>query len=87
MKGRDWIRRAGRMLGWLSAVLVALMLLSGYGMAQFRTVEAWTLGLLGKAAAQRWHELLGVPVLAAALAHILAVMISRRLEPKEGGRK
>jgi hypothetical protein len=88
MSPKESIRAAGRLLGWATAGLVSVMLLTGYGITQFRIVDAWTGGWLGKAAAQRWHEWLGVPILIAMLVHVgIAVWWRARGGRSEGGRR
>jgi hypothetical protein len=64
------IRRAGRWCGWGALILVILMLLTGYGITHFRIVDPLTLGLLGKAVSQRWHEVLGIPLIVVLVLHV-----------------
>lgn len=70
LKDKGRIRRIGRWFGWLALALVLLTLLTGYGIIQFRVVGPLTLGLLGKAFSQRWHELTGVLILVFLIPHV-----------------
>ena len=66
-RGIRWI---GRLFGWLALALLLLMILTGYGITDFRLVESLTAGLLGKAVSQRWHEYVGLLVLVALVIHV-----------------
>ena len=77
MSGR-FSRRAIRLLGWLTTGLLALVLLSGYGISEFRIVTPLTFGLLNKATSQHLHELLGVPLIVLLLLHLGASYLTRR---------
>ncbi len=69
-KDRQRIRRIGRWFGWLALTFLLLTLLTGYGITAFRIVDPLTFGVLGKAVSQRWHELVGVLVLAFVTLHV-----------------
>ncbi|MGA3056691.1 MAG: hypothetical protein ABSE70_01445 [Candidatus Limnocylindrales bacterium] len=70
LRDKRRIRRVGRWFGWLSLALVLLTTLTGYGITQFRVVDPLTAGLVGKAVSQRWHESVGLLVLAALAVHV-----------------
>jgi hypothetical protein len=55
---------------WLLLILIVLYLISGFGITEFRTVEALTLGLLTKSLAFKIHDVLWIPFLVLLLSHI-----------------
>jgi hypothetical protein len=67
---RGRIRRIGRWFGWIALALVLLTVLTGYGITEFRVVGQLTFGLLGKALSQRWHEYVGLLVVASLAVHV-----------------
>ena len=77
VKDKRRIRRIGRWFGWLSLALVLLTVLTGYGITKFRVVDPLTAGILGKAVSQRWHETVGLLVLAALALHVGIALWSR----------
>lgn len=58
-------------MGWLLLALSILLVITGLGIAEWRTVEAVTLGVLPKALSFRLHSLLWIPFLAVLAAHML----------------
>jgi hypothetical protein len=70
--------RACRILGWLTAALVILGLVSGYGVTEFRVVTPLTLRLLTKATAEQLHDALAIPLVVVLLLHLSASLLSRR---------
>jgi hypothetical protein len=70
LRRRRNIRRIGRWCGWIALALLALTVLSGYGISAFRIVEPLTLGLFGKAGSFRLHHYLDVPLVAFTLLHV-----------------
>lgn len=78
-------RRAIRFLGWVTTGLLALLLLSGYGISDFRVVTPLTFGLLDKPTSQQLHEILGVPLIVLLLLHAGASYLSRREGRRPGG--
>jgi hypothetical protein len=77
------IRSVGRWFGWLALAGVLLTVLTGYGITQFRIVDAITLGILGKAVSLRWHEYVGLFVLAALAVHVILALWARAHSPAE----
>jgi hypothetical protein len=75
---RGNLRRA---IGWLLLALALLLVVTGFGITEFRTVEAVTFGLLGKALAFQLHSLLWIPFLLVLAAHLL---LSCRTRKREG---
>jgi cytochrome b561 len=82
-----WFQWISRALGWISAILVAFMLLSGYGVTESRFFTALTLGYWNKALSQQWHAWWGVPIalIISLCLHILMteVLRKRRNDQKE----
>jgi len=59
-----------RVMGWLLLTLSLLLVITGLGITEWRTVEAVTLGLLPKALAFQLHSLLWIPFLAVLAGHL-----------------
>jgi cytochrome b subunit of formate dehydrogenase len=60
-----------RSIGWLLLVLSILLVITGLGITEWRTVEAASFGLLPKSLAFQLHSLLWIPFLLALAAHLL----------------
>ena len=69
-----------RAMGWLLLIFSILLVITGLGITEYRTVEAVTFGLLGKALSFQLHTLLWIPFLAVLAAHLA-------LACRAGGRK
>lgn len=84
-RNKNRIRTIGRYCGWGTSVLMLLTLLTGYGITQFRIVSPLTLGLLTKAAAQRWHAYTDLPLIVLLAFHVGIAVWWRRSasRPKE----
>jgi len=68
-----------RAMGWLLLIFSILLVITGLGITEYRTVEAVTFGLLGKALSFQLHTLLWIPFLAVLAAHLaLACRAGRR---------
>ena len=63
-------RLARRMVQGLLLAVIILYLISGFGITQFRIVEAATFGLLGKALSFQIHDYLWIPFVVLLLLHI-----------------
>jgi thiosulfate reductase cytochrome b subunit len=72
------IRNLGRWCGYLALGLLLFTLLTGYGITEYRIVDPLTLGLLGKAIAQRLHPYTEVPMVIFLLVHISIALWGRR---------
>ncbi|MDD1665080.1 MAG: hypothetical protein LUQ32_06960 [Methanomicrobiales archaeon] len=59
-----------RVIGWILLALALLLVITGLGITEFRTVEAVTFGLLGKALSFQLHSLLWIPFLVVLAAHL-----------------
>jgi cytochrome b subunit of formate dehydrogenase len=60
-----------RSIGWLLLVLSILLVITGLGITEWRTVEAASFGLLPKSLAFQLHSLLWIPFIAVLAAHLL----------------
>jgi hypothetical protein len=60
-----------RIIGWLLLVLSILLVVTGLGITEWRTVEAVTLGLLPKSLAFQLHTLLWIPFLIVLAGHLV----------------
>ena len=60
-----------KVVGWLLLVLALLLVITGFGITDYRTVEAATFGLLPKALAFQLHTLLWIPFLIVLAIHII----------------
>ncbi len=68
---------------WLLAVVTVAYVTTGFGITEFRTVEAMTFGLLNKNLAFRIHNGLTVPAFVILVSHIVVgvVLSKRRAKP------
>ena len=70
------LRRAD---SWLLFALALLLILTGLGITEYRTIGAVTFGLLPKNLAFQLHSLLWIPFLAVLVAHLaLSCRLGRR---------
>jgi thiosulfate reductase cytochrome b subunit len=60
-----------RVVGWLLLVFSILLVITGLGITEYRTVEAASLGLLPKALSFQLHSLLWIPFLVILAAHLV----------------
>jgi hypothetical protein len=59
-----------RPVGWLLLALSILLVITGLGITEWRTMEAVTLGLLPKALSYQLHTLLWIPFLIVLVVHM-----------------
>jgi len=59
-----------RWVSWTLLALALLLVLTGLGITEFRTVEALTFGLLGKSLSFQLHSLLWIPFLLVLILHV-----------------
>jgi hypothetical protein len=85
MKGKQTIRKIGRICGWVGLGLLLFTLLTGYGISEFRIVTSLTLNLLNKALAQRLHAYTEIPMLALLFVHIGIAVWARRSDSSMKG--
>lgn len=64
-------RNLRRIIGWLLLVLSILLVITGLGITEWRTMEAVTFGLLPKALAFQLHTLLWIPFLVVLAGHMI----------------
>jgi len=71
---------------WLLLAVSLLFLVSGFGISQFRTVEALTGGLYSKVLAFKMHEVMWIPFVILLVLHICFSLIIRlRKKDTSGG--
>jgi hypothetical protein len=71
---------------WLLLVISVLFLFSGFGITQFRTVEALTAGLFTKALAFKMHEVLWIPFVILLVLHVTFPLVLRLRKKRASGR-
>jgi len=59
-----------RWVSWTLLALALLLVLTGLGITEFRTVEVLTFGLLGKSLSFQLHSLLWIPFLLVLILHV-----------------
>ncbi len=75
MNSQDLIKR---IVHWLLAIVIVLYLITGFGITEFRTVEALTFGLLTKNLAFKTHNYLLIPFVILLILHILVSALARK---------
>jgi cytochrome b subunit of formate dehydrogenase len=65
---------------WLLLVVLALYIITGYGITQFRTVETITFGLLTKNLSFTIHNALTIPFLVLLVVHIVLPYVLRKIK-------
>jgi len=79
MTSQYWMKRV---IHWLLAIVVVLYIITGFGITEFRTVEAITFGLLTKTLAFKIHNNLWLPFIILLILHIYFALIKSRLKLK-----
>ena len=69
-----------KVIPWLLLAVLALYILTGFGITQFRTVEAITFGLLTKNLSFRIHNALTIPFAVLLVVHIVLPYILRKIK-------
>lgn len=80
------MNRAKLITHWTLLAISILFLFSGFGITEFRTVEAITGGLFTKVLAFRMHEVLWIPFVVFLVLHVTFSVILRRRKMKAAGR-
>ena len=62
---------------WTLTVVIIIYLITGFGITEYRIVEALTFGLLTKSLAQKIHINLEIPFIILLILHICLSLISR----------
>ena len=63
---------------WSLTAVIVVYIITGFGITEFRTVEAWTLGLITKNLSFIVHNILTVPFLVLLITHISLVLTLKR---------
>jgi len=74
------IRVIRKAVSWSLLGVTLLFLLTGFGIVNSSLVTPLTLGLLGKAASFKWHELLWIPFVILLAAHLFFNVVLKRLK-------
>ncbi len=75
MGSKDLIKK---IVHWLLTIMIVLYLITGFGITEFRVVEALTFGLLAKNLAFKIHDNLGLPFIILLGLHIFLSSMKRR---------
>jgi thiosulfate reductase cytochrome b subunit len=67
-----------KVIPWLLLAVLALYIITGFGITEFRTVEAITFGLLTKNVSFKIHNALIIPFLVLLVVHIVLPYVLRR---------
>jgi cytochrome b561 len=67
-----------RTIHWLLLLVTILVLITGFGISEFRVVETMTLGWLTKSWALRLHDSLWIPFVVLLVLHLCLPFIFRR---------
>lgn len=78
MKALSDNREIRRIAHWLLALVSLLLVLTGYGITEYRTVEGLTFGLLTKSLAFRAHGTLAIVFIILFLLHIYLTWKSKK---------
>lgn len=74
------LRTIKKAIAWSLLGVTLLFLLTGFGIENSNIVTPLTLGLLGKAASFKWHEVLWIPFVILLAAHLTFNMVLNRLK-------
>jgi len=69
---------AKKVIPWLLLAVMALYILTGFGITQFQTVEAMTFGLLTKNLSFKMHNALTIPFAVLLVAHIVLPYVVKK---------
>lgn len=68
-----------KVIPWLLLAVLALYIITGFGITQFRTVESITFGLLTKNLSFKIHNALTIPFLVLLVVHIVLPYVLRKI--------
>jgi cytochrome b561 len=71
----DRYRLFRKLTHWLLAAALILYIVTGFGITEFRTVDAWTFGVLDKATSMKIHNGMEWPFVALLALHIIVSLI------------
>ncbi len=77
MKNRDLFRR---IVHWALTALILVYFITGFGITEFRTVEAVTFGLLTKNMSFKIHNNIWIPFVVLLILHILSSALASRFK-------
>lgn len=77
MKKRSIIRLT---VTWLLAITTLVLLISGFGITEFRVIEAATFDLFTKPLAFKLHEVIWIPFLVLLITHIYLGITRKKWE-------
>jgi len=75
---------AKKVIPWLLLAVLALYILTGFGITQFRTVEAITFGVLTKNLSFKIHNDLTIPFAVLLVVHIVLPYVVRKIKKVSG---
>ena len=75
MSSQDLIKR---IVHWLLTIMIVLYLITGFGITEFRVVEALTFGLLSKNLAFKIHSNLWIPFIVLLGLHIFYHQLKKK---------
>ena len=75
---------AKKVILWLLLAVLALYILTGFGITQFRTVEAITFGVLTKNLSFKIHNDLTIPFAVLLVVHIVLPYVVRKIKKVSG---
>ncbi len=67
-----------RIIYWSLLIVIVIYLVAGFGITEFRTVEALSFGLLTKSLAFKIHNNLWIPFIVLLVLHIFFALIKKR---------
>jgi len=67
-----------RIIHWSLLIVTVIYFITGFGISEFRTVEALSFGLLTKSLAFKMHNSLWVPFIVLLVLHIVFALIRKR---------
>jgi len=67
-----------RIIHWSLLTVTVIYFITGFGISEFRTVEALSFGLLTKSLAFKMHNSLWVPFIVLLVLHIVFALIRKR---------
>jgi len=67
-----------RIIHWSLLIVTVIYFITGFGISEFRTVEALSFGLLTKSLAFKMHNSLWIPFIVLLVLHIVFALIRKR---------
>ena len=79
----DWMEKIEKWIHWLLAIAVVVMVISGYGITEYRAVGTLSFGLLGKPLSFTIHNLVTIPFIVLFLLHLYFAVLKKRFFKSE----